>query len=119
LKKLYQIIKKNLLEDEFIREHINAVMLRLRSKVLVKLIKPYKRVKLQWLCKQLNVNNMEEVENLIVNLILDGSIQGKLNQIESLLDLNLSSENDKLFNAMDHWIGSVKKNTKSYYTKIS
>merc|ERR1719471_1579897 len=85
-----------------------AVKLRIRSKVLVKLIKPYTRVKLQWLCRQLNAT-MPEVENLVVNLILDNSINGRLDQIHSLLDLNYSEKQDKLYGAMDSWISSVAR----------
>ncbi len=78
--------KSRILNDDFIAENMASVQLRLRSRVLVKLIKPYRRVKLKWLCRQLNAK-MEEVENLVVNLILDGSINGRLDQMNSLLDL--------------------------------
>jgi COP9 signalosome complex subunit 2 len=97
-----------ILGDEFIKEHLPAVKLRIRSKVLVKLIKPYTRVKLEWLCRQLNAT-MAEVENLVVNLILDNSINGRLDQIHSLLDLNYSEKADKLYGAMDAWISSVAR----------
>jgi len=99
--------KSLILNDTFIKEHMPALKLRLRSRVLVKLIKPYKRVKLEWLCKHLNAT-MEEVENLVVNSILDGSVYGRINQIQSLLDLDFGTETDKLHNAMDGWIKSVK-----------
>eukprot|EP01084_Bolivina_argentea_P072154 131042_1 len=42
--------KHGILNDDFIVEHVPKVKLKIRSKVLVKLIKPYKRVKLKWLC---------------------------------------------------------------------
>jgi COP9 signalosome complex subunit 2 len=97
-----------LFQDDFIRETMPAVQLRLRSRVLVKLIKPYKRVRLAWLCKQLNAT-VDEIENLVVNLILDGSINGRLDQIHSLLDLNYSTPTDKLYGAMDAWMRSVSR----------
>merc|ERR1711994_80337 len=100
--------KHVIMNDDFIVEHMPAVKLRIRSKVLVKLIKPYTRVKLQWLCRQLNAT-MPEVENLVVNLILDNSINGRLDQIHSLLDLNYSEKQDKLYGAMDAWISSVAR----------
>merc|ERR1712129_566552 len=90
----------SILNDDFIVEHMPAVKLRIRSKVLVKLIKPYTRVKLEWLCGQLNAT-MPEIENLVVNLILDGSVNGRLDQIHSLLDLTYSQKADKLYGAMD------------------
>ncbi|ETO27406.1 COP9 signalosome, subunit CSN2 [Reticulomyxa filosa] len=51
---------------------------------------------------------MEEVENLVVNSILDGSVYGRINQINSLLDLDFVTETDKLHNAMDGWVRTVK-----------
>jgi len=100
--------KHAILNDDFIVEHMPAVKLRIRSKVLVKLIKPYTRVKLKWLCRQLNAT-MPEVENLVVNLILDGSVKGRLNQIHSLLDLNYTQKQDKLYGAMDSWLTAVNR----------
>jgi len=85
-----------------------TVQLRLRSRVLVKLIKPYKRVKLEWLCKQLNAK-MNEIENLVVNLILDNTINGRLDQIHSLLDLNYSTQTDKLYKEMDGWMKALNR----------
>merc|ERR1712087_252187 len=100
--------KQSILDDDFIVEHMPAVKLRIRSKVLVKLIKPYTRVKLEWLCRQLNAT-MPEIENLVVNLILDKSINGRLDQIHSLLDLKYSEKADKLYGAIDTWISSVAR----------
>merc|ERR1712176_795202 len=100
--------KVSILNDDFIVEHMPAVKLRIRSKVLVKLIKPYTRVKLEWLCGQLNAT-MPEIENLVVNLILDGSVNGRLDQIHSLLDLSYSQKADKLYGAMDSWLSAVNR----------
>mmetsp|Transcript_46628 Transcript_46628/g.41698 ORF Transcript_46628/g.41698 Transcript_46628/m.41698 type:complete len:525 (+) Transcript_46628:88-1662(+) len=108
--------KHLILNDDFIVEHMPAVKLKIRSKVLVKLIKPYTRVKLQWLCKQLNAT-MDEIENLVVNLILDGSVNGRLDQIHSLLDLNYSKKQDKLYGAMDNWLSAVNRLRNSISTR--
>merc|ERR1712087_602543 len=102
--------------DDFIKEHMPAVKLRIRSKVLVKLIKPYTRVKLEWLCRQLNAT-MPEIENLVVNLILDKSINGRLDQIHSLLDLKYSQKADKLYGAMDSWLSAVNRLRNSISTR--
>lgn len=74
------IHQSSIMNDDFVKDQMPAVHLRIRSRVMVNLIKPYKRVRLQWLCKQLNATP-EEVENLVVNLILDGSINGRLDQV--------------------------------------
>merc|ERR1719461_154189 len=108
--------KQSILDDDFIVEHMPAVKLRIRSKVLVKLIKPYTRVKLEWLCRQLNAT-LPEIENLVVNLILDGSVRGRLNQIHSLLDLNYTQKQDKLYDAMDSWLTAVNRLKTSISTR--
>jgi len=108
--------KVSILNDDFIVEHMPAVKLRIRSKVLVKLIKPYTRVKLEWLCGQLNAT-MPEIENLVVNLILDGSVNGRLDQIHSLLDLTYSQKADKLYGAMDSWLSAVNRLRNSISTR--
>jgi len=100
--------KSSILNDEFIKEYMPSVQLRLRSRVLVKLIKPYKRVKLDWLCKQLNAKP-NEIENLVVNLILDGTINGRLDQIQALLDLNFVTQTDKLYKEMIEWTKALNR----------
>merc|ERR1712212_467639 len=94
--------------NEFLAEHMAAVKQRIRCKVQVKLIKPYTRVKLQWLCQQLNAT-MPEVEQLVVKLVLDHSIEGRLDQMHSLLELNHSEKRHKLDGARDAWISSVAR----------
>eukprot|EP01083_Nonionella_stella_P315408 1139177_1 len=105
-----------ILNDDFIVEYMPAVKLRIRSRTLIKLIKPYTRVKLQWLCDQLNAT-MDEIENLVVNLILDGSVNVRLDQIHSLLDLNYSQKQDKLYGAMDNWLSAVNRLRNSTSTR--
>jgi len=108
--------KHAILNDDFIVEAMPAVKLKIRSKVLVKLIKPYTRVKLEWLCGQLNAT-IGEVENLVVNLILDGSVNGRLDGIHRLLDLNYNQEQDKLYGAMDNWLSAVNRLRNSIATR--
>ena len=50
------------------------------KKVLLRLIAPYTRVKLPFLAARLNAP-LPEVERLLVSLILDGKIQGSLDQV--------------------------------------
>ena len=52
---------------------------------------------------------MDEIENLVVNLILDGSVNGRLDQIHSLLDLSYSKKQDKLYGEMENWLYAVNR----------
>lgn len=58
-------------------------MRRVLSKVLLKAIAPYTRVKLPYLASELNGIPLVDVEDLLVSLILDGKVDGKIDQVMS------------------------------------
>lgn len=47
---------------------------------MIKLIKPYTRIHLPYLAKELNID-VNDVENLLVQCILDGTVKGKMDQV--------------------------------------
>jgi hypothetical protein len=51
-----------------------------RTKVLLRLIRPYTRVRLPFLAAQLNAP-LGDVESLLVGLILDGKVDGRIDQV--------------------------------------
>ena len=51
------------------------------TKVLLKAIAPYARVKLPYLASELNGIPLGDVEDLLVSLILDGKVDGKIDQV--------------------------------------
>lgn len=84
--------KASIMDDPFIREHIEGcnvfplsiltafinffrsfieLLRNIRTQVMIKLIKPYTRIHLPYLSKELNID-VAEVENLLVQCILDG-----------------------------------------------
>jgi COP9 signalosome complex subunit 2 len=79
------------MEDGFIREYIDAVLRTIRTQVLVALIKPYTRIELSFVAAQLNIS-VDEVEDLLVTLILDNRIQGKIDQTQQRLELVSQSD---------------------------
>ena len=56
----------------------------LRTQVVLALLRPYTRVRLPWLARRLNVPE-PEVEALLVGLILDGKVRGRIDQVNRLL----------------------------------
>ena len=48
--------------------------------VLIKLIKPYTRINIEFISKELNVD-AADVESLLVSCILDSTIQGRIDQV--------------------------------------
>lgn len=49
--------------------------------MLLKAIAPYTRVKLPFLASELNGIPIVDVEDLLVSLILDGKVDGKIDQV--------------------------------------
>lgn len=81
--------RQNIMDDPFIREHIEGetyfqvscfsislfvfsldLLRNIRTQVLIKLIKPYTRINIPFISRELNID-VSEVENLLVSCILD------------------------------------------------
>jgi COP9 signalosome complex subunit 2 len=93
--------KATITDDPFIAYFINDLLRSLRTQYIIDLIKPYTRLELQFLAKvsfnrfeharswyqSLNVTRAE-AEGLVVSLILDEKIKGKIDQVNGLLILD-------------------------------
>lgn len=82
--KIFQENKNLLMSDPFIGEHISQLLKNVRIQVLLLLIKSYRKIRLTFISEELNITD-EDSENLIVSCILDGLIQGRIDQINQLL----------------------------------
>ena len=74
-----------LLQDEFIREHVQDLLRTIRTQVLMKLLRPYTRISLQAIAKELNHVAVEQVEQLLVSLILDQKLNAEIDQVTGIL----------------------------------
>lgn len=94
------------MDDKFISSYIGDLLRSLRTYYLIDLIKPYTRLELSFLAKvgesqaqqrlfvlraafiqQLNVE-IHEVEDLLIGLILEGKVDGRIDQVGMKLELN-------------------------------
>lgn len=75
------------MDDGFIRSYIGELLRSLRTQYLIDLIKPYTRLELSFLAQQLNVDK-DEVEELLIGLILDGKVEGRIDQVTMRLELD-------------------------------
>lgn len=76
--------KEAVLNDEFIASYIEDLMKKIRCRVLLERIKPYTNITISFIAKELNIDP-KEVEPLLVELILDGQVQGQIDQINQIL----------------------------------
>jgi COP9 signalosome complex subunit 2 len=83
-----RILRQNqgrIMDDEFVREHVEDLLRTIRTQVLRRVIRPYTRISLAAIAKELNDIPVADVESLLVSLILDGKLDGKIDQVESVL----------------------------------
>ncbi len=114
-----KILKQNrqtIMDDPFIREHIEDLLRNIRTQVrchcdstvareclwsmlsimqvLIKLIRPYTRIKISFISGQLNIDS-SDVESLLVSCILDNTIKGRIDQVR--LSLTIAADSYQLF----------------------
>jgi COP9 signalosome complex subunit 2 len=89
-----KILRENqgrIMEDEFVREHVEDLLRTIRRQVLRRVIQPYTRISLRSIAKELNDIPLQDVEALLVGLILDGKLEGEIDQVEGVLLKQTSS----------------------------
>jgi COP9 signalosome complex subunit 2 len=96
IKEFESILKKNhdkIMNDEFIQEYIGDLLKTIRKQVLLQIVRPYTRISLDALSKELNGIPVKDVESLLVPLILDGKLEGRIDQVKGVLvkDVNVGS----------------------------
>lgn len=84
------------------KDYISDLLKNIRTKVLLRLIGPYTRIRLAFLAKELNVST-EEIESLCVDLILDQQLEGHIDQINSLLELDQNKNAGTRYKALADW----------------
>lgn len=104
--KILQRNKQNIMEDPFIREHIEDLLRNIRTQVLIKLIKPYTRIHIPFISKELNIMP-QEVESLLVSCILDHTINGRIDQVNKVLELVRETTGVAQYNALDKWTSQL------------
>jgi len=99
--------RKNIMEDPFIREHIEDLLRNIRTQVLIKLIKPYTRIHIPFIAKELNID-VTDVESLLVACILDDQIHGRIDQVTQVLELGKKETGTSRYHALDRWSERLK-----------
>lgn len=86
---------KDLLADQFIAENIDEVTRNIRTKAILKLIAPYTHMRLEWICKMLCITE-DEVLEILGFLILDGKIDGRIDQFAGTLIINSQRDLERI-----------------------
>lgn len=97
---------KQIVSDSFIEKNVDSLLYELRSRALVRIIKPYRRLNLSTLAAKLD-STVEAVEDLAVQLILDGSVHGRIDQVHGWLDLSHSAVEVR-FEPLSRWASNLR-----------
>ena len=65
------------------------------------MVKPYTRVRTQFISEKVQIP-MDEVMELLVQLILDNTIDAKIDQVNNMLELEVA-QSTKRFEGLDKW----------------
>ncbi|KAL7072323.1 hypothetical protein ACQ4LE_008640 [Meloidogyne hapla] len=87
IQRFEQILEANrasVMDDPFIREHIEELLANIRTEVLLRLIKPYVCIRLSYLAEELRIEQ-KEVVRLLVEIIHDRRRDLKIDQVNSTL----------------------------------
>jgi len=107
------------MDDPFIREHIEDLLRNIRTQVLIKLIKPYTRIHIPFISKELNIDAIE-VEALLVSCILDNTVHGKIDQVNQVLELKQDTQaaDSARYTALDKWTTQLSALHNSIVSKV-
>lgn len=78
--------REAIMGDPFIWNHMEALLRQVREQVLLKLLRPYRTLSVNFAARELGMAPTE-VESMLVTLILDGKVNGRLDQLDGTLEL--------------------------------
>jgi len=87
----------------------------------MKLLGPYRRVKVDFICKELNITP-DDAEGLLVTLIHEGQIQGRIDQADGVLKLDPpggDGASDPMYDALHRWADSLSGLQRAIVDKLS
>ena len=100
-----------ILDDPFIRQHLDEILTQIRSKTLRDLIRPYRTVRLAHLAAKLSIDEAA-VQALLVPLILDEKVAGRIDQVNGVLDLTAArtgaSHANAKYAAITQWANAIE-----------
>ena len=113
IKHFEQILNRNraaIMDDPFIRHYIDQLLRTIRSKVLLKTVKPYKRMDTRYIARELNGISVSEVESLLASLILDHKIEARIDQVNhTLVLLEKTQPQERFQSSLQKWCSSLER----------
>ncbi|CAH0490904.1 unnamed protein product [Peronospora farinosa] len=98
-----------IMDDPFIKHYIDSLLRTIRSKVLLKIVKPYRTMDTQYIARELNGIPLSEVESLLSALVLDKKIEARIDQVRHTLVLMDRKPEEKFHTSIQGWCNALEK----------
>jgi len=109
--------KKDLLDsDSFIAQFKEQIFTKLYQFSTLQMLKPYSNLRLDFIAGKLDISK-DKIEQLLVELILDNYIAGRIDQINGVLLLDGETDEDK-YRSMERWATQLQSVTQNLVTSI-
>ncbi|TSM52318.1 COP9 signalosome complex subunit 2 [Bagarius yarrelli] len=95
--KILKTNHSNIMDDPFIREHIEELLRNIRTQGLIKLIKPYTRIHIPFISKHIN---------------------GRIDQVNQLLELDHQKRGGARYAALDKWTNQLNSLNQAILHKL-
>jgi COP9 signalosome complex subunit 2 len=110
--------KKTILDDPFMKDYIDDLLKNIRTQVLLKLLSPYTKIRIPFISSELNITS-KDVEDLMVGLILDNKIRGRIDQVHQLLELETSKSTAFWkYRSVDKWATQIGTLQSTLFNKL-
>lgn len=109
--------QNRILDEPFLMTYIQPLRRRMREQVLLNLVRPYHKVTLQFLGKELSLND-NEIESLLVDMILDNRINAQIDQMTDYVILKHNNNDNVRQEAMIKWADSLYNVTNNFSNKL-
>lgn len=106
---------RDLLSDAFIAENIDEVTRTMRTKAVLKLVAPFRRFTLKFLAKKIQIS-VEEVQDIVGVLIVEGKLAAKINQEEGTVTI-IKDANTERLTSVREWTESIRSLASSVLTE--
>eukprot|EP00611_Tribonema_gayanum_P020471 TRINITY_DN3740_c0_g1_i1.p1 TRINITY_DN3740_c0_g1~~TRINITY_DN3740_c0_g1_i1.p1 ORF type:complete len:436 (-),score=200.11 TRINITY_DN3740_c0_g1_i1:653-1960(-) len=109
-----------ILDDNFIMAYVEPLKRRMREQVLLAIVKPYRRINLAFMARELNLPE-PAVEGLLVELILDERLSGSIDQLQGFLQVGEDDADNspKKYEALMGWSDELRKATTALTSRIA
>lgn len=112
IKTFEKVLSRNqatVMADPFVKHHIDRLLRTIRSKVLLKIVKPYRKMDTRYIARELNGISLGEVESLLSALVLDQKIEARIDQVNHTLVLLDRKPEEKFQSSVQSWCDSLEK----------